>query len=297
MGQCFVTVLMTAYNREKYIAEAIESVLASTYTEFELFIVDDRSTDNTLAIAKEYEAKDQRIRVFANEINLKDYPNRNYAASLAKGKYIKYVDSDDTIYPWGLEAMVHCMERCPGAAYGLISYNMKSDKQFPILLDPVAAYYAFYFKGSMIITGPTGAIFNREIFEKVNGFSGKPYLGDTEMWLKLSKEYGLVAMPLDLVWWRQHDDQQFTEGMKNNYYENNRYHVLLDALKDPACPLTGNYKKQATRNLKNRYARSLLLDLGRGRVKRFFSMYKSFGLSIGDMLKCIRFNRYPPLPK
>lgn len=65
--QPLLSVLMTAFNREKYIAEAIESVLASTYTNFELIIVDDCSKDNTVNIAKSYEQKDQRVKVYINE--------------------------------------------------------------------------------------------------------------------------------------------------------------------------------------------------------------------------------------
>src|ERR1041384_7268362 len=98
-----VSVLMTAYNREDYIAEAIESVLASTYTNFELIIVDDCSSDNTVAIAKEYKAKDKRIKVYVNEKNLGDYPNRNKAASYANGDFLMYVDSDDKILTDGIQ--------------------------------------------------------------------------------------------------------------------------------------------------------------------------------------------------
>src|ERR1700748_2916719 len=98
MASPLVSVLMTAYNREKYIEEAIESVLASSYTNLELIIVDDCSKDNTVEIARSYEARDPRVKVFINEKNLGDYPNRNRAASLAKGEYIKYVDSDDVMF-------------------------------------------------------------------------------------------------------------------------------------------------------------------------------------------------------
>ncbi len=97
-----VSVLMTAYNRQKYIAAAIESVLASAYSNFELIIVDDHSNDDTVNIARAYAARDNRIRVYVNEKNLGDYPNRNKAASYAKGEFLKYVDSDDYLYPWGL---------------------------------------------------------------------------------------------------------------------------------------------------------------------------------------------------
>ncbi|HEV2714429.1 MAG TPA: glycosyltransferase family A protein, partial [Terriglobales bacterium] len=98
MATPLVSVLMTAYNREKYIAEAIESVLASNFKDFELIIVDDCSKDRTAEIARRY-TSDSRVQVHVNEKNLGDYPNRNRAASLARGKYLKYLDSDDVIYP------------------------------------------------------------------------------------------------------------------------------------------------------------------------------------------------------
>ena len=127
-----VSVLMTAFNREKYIGEAIESVLASTYTNYELIIVDDGSKDNTVAISKKFEIKDNRIRVYVNEKNRGDYPNRNYAASLARGEFILYVDSDDTILPEGIERLINTMYLFPEAAFGMYSpiksepYELKS---------------------------------------------------------------------------------------------------------------------------------------------------------------------------
>src|SRR5688572_29970543 len=97
MSGPLVSVLMTAYNREKYIRDAIQSVLNSGYNNFELIIADDGSTDNTASIAREYAAQDTRIQFVENEQNLGDYANRNKVASMARGKYLKYVDSDDTI--------------------------------------------------------------------------------------------------------------------------------------------------------------------------------------------------------
>src|ERR1700689_462412 len=125
-----VSILMTAFNREKYIAEAIESILQSTYKNFELIIVDDCSKDKTVEIAKSYAQKDSRIKVYVNEKNLGDYPNRNKAASYANGKYLKYVDSDDIIYPHCLDVMVGCMEKFSEAAFGLSSVA-DIDKPYP----------------------------------------------------------------------------------------------------------------------------------------------------------------------
>src|SRR5690606_9160947 len=100
-----ISVLMTAYNREKFIADSIKSVLASDFTNFELIIVDDASTDQTVCIAQKFASEDERVRVIINEKNLGDYSNRNHAAKFARGSYIKYLDSDDYIYPHGLGTM------------------------------------------------------------------------------------------------------------------------------------------------------------------------------------------------
>ena len=79
-----ISILTTVYNRDKYLAACIDSVLASSYQDWELIIVDDVSTDTSVAIAQRYEQKDARIKVYVNQTNLGDYPNRNKAASYAK---------------------------------------------------------------------------------------------------------------------------------------------------------------------------------------------------------------------
>src|ERR1043165_8139265 len=100
-----VSVLLTAYNREAFIADAIESVLVQTFTDFELLIVDDGSTDRTVEIARRY-LHDSRGRLVQNEPNLGQFPNRNYAAQLARGEYLKFHDSDDLMYPHCLAVMI-----------------------------------------------------------------------------------------------------------------------------------------------------------------------------------------------
>ncbi len=137
-----VSVLMTAYNREKFISEAIESVLSSLFTNFELVIVDDCSDDKTVEIARYYAEKDSRIKVFVNESNLGDYPNRNKAAEYALGKYIKYVDSDDLLYDFALDVMVRYMERFPEAGFGLCSYHFF--KPTPAMISPHEAYLSHF---------------------------------------------------------------------------------------------------------------------------------------------------------
>jgi glycosyltransferase involved in cell wall biosynthesis len=114
-----VSILMTAYNRELFIREAIESVLKNTYQNFELIIVDDGSKDQTVNIANDYAQKDCRIKVFVNENNIGDYPNRNRAASYAKGKYIMFCDSDDSLIQNGVERCIESMFKFPTAKFGM----------------------------------------------------------------------------------------------------------------------------------------------------------------------------------
>ena len=88
-----VSVIMPAYNAEKYIAEAIESVIAQTYTNWELIVVDDCSTDNTEKIVRGF--NDCRIVIIKNDRNSGPAVSRNKAIERAKGEYIAFLDSDD----------------------------------------------------------------------------------------------------------------------------------------------------------------------------------------------------------
>lgn len=102
-----VSIIMPAYNCGQYIKEAIDSVLAQTYTAWELLIVDDCSTDNTAEIVATY--KDPRIRYSRNEHNTGAALSRNKALREAKGRYIAFLDSDDRWAPKKLEKQIAFM--------------------------------------------------------------------------------------------------------------------------------------------------------------------------------------------
>lgn len=90
-----VSVLMPNYNCEKYIWEAIESILSQTFSDFEFIIIDDCSTDNSWKIIQEYVKKDKRIIAMRNEENLKICKTLNRWIEIAKWEYIARMDSDD----------------------------------------------------------------------------------------------------------------------------------------------------------------------------------------------------------
>ena len=108
-----VSVVMPAYNAEKYISEAIESILGQTFENFELIILDDASTDSTWEIIKKYSEKDGRITPVRNRQNLYIAGNRNKGISLARGKYVVWQDADDISLPKRIEKLAELMEKNP----------------------------------------------------------------------------------------------------------------------------------------------------------------------------------------
>jgi len=283
-----VSILTTVYNREKYLAACIESVLASTYQDWELIIVDDVSIDTSVAIAKNYEKKDARIKVYVNQTNLGDYPNRNKAASYAKGKYLKYLDADDVIYPNGLEVMVHTMEQFPEAGLG-ISQKVREDiKPFPFLMQPKETFIREFLMRGVLGLGPTGTIITRNAFQKVGGFTGMRYIGDTELWYKIALIYPVVKMEDKLVFWRQHEDQEITKGNENYFYLEQNYLNAQKTLKNPVIPLSYKEVLLVKQKIDKRFARAiirlLIIDF---KIKVAFRILKSCNFSICNLYKAI----------
>ena len=106
-----VTVIMPCYNREKYVVEAIESILNQSYKNFEFIIIDDCSTDNTFEIVKEYAKKDNRIIALRNDKNYCYVHSLNKGIEIAKGKYIARMDDDDISLPERFEKQVEFLEK------------------------------------------------------------------------------------------------------------------------------------------------------------------------------------------
>lgn len=282
-----VSVLMTVYTREKYIAEAIESILASTYQNWELIIVDDQSKDRSIEIAKEYEKKDERIKVYVNEHNLGDYPNRNKAASYAQGKYLKYVDADDLIYPYGLEQLVYYMEQFPDAGYGLCSLEQDENQIFPFQLSPIEAYKRHYIqKKSLFHKAPLSAIINREKFNSIGGFTGKQHLGDFEMWHLLSQQFPVVLMQHGMVWYRTHDDQQMNDNRTDPFVPFKYKLVAKGLIYDTdSCPLNDVDKETALKTINKSISRSILSAAKHHSITKALELKKASGKSISSIIK------------
>lgn len=104
-----VSVLMTVFNAEKYLAASIESICKQTFTDWEFLIIDDASTDSSLAIAERHAAKDPRIRLIRNEINKGQTACLNQGLEEARGTWIARQDADDLSLPQRLEKQIECV--------------------------------------------------------------------------------------------------------------------------------------------------------------------------------------------
>ena len=133
MNPPLVSVIMSVYNGEKYLVQAIDSILNQTYQNFEFIIIDDCSTDNSSHILQEYAQKDSRIKIIKKEknIGIKGFiKNLNLGISIAKGKYIARMDADDISLPERFQKQVDFLENNPeitlvGAQLNLINEQNK----------------------------------------------------------------------------------------------------------------------------------------------------------------------------
>ena len=100
-----ISIITTVYNIENYIIECLESILNQTFNDFELIIINDCSTDNSLNIINSYAKKDKRIRIINNEKNMGCGMGRYIGISEAKGDYIAFIDGDDYVDKTYLEKL------------------------------------------------------------------------------------------------------------------------------------------------------------------------------------------------
>lgn len=117
-----VSVLMPVYNEERYVGKAIESILHQTFTDFELIVVDDGSTDSTPGILSDYARRDTRVVLLGNGTNQGLVPTLNHGLAAARGEYVARADANDVSLPGRLAHQVSFMDQHP--AVGVLGTNM-----------------------------------------------------------------------------------------------------------------------------------------------------------------------------
>ena len=187
-----VTVLMSVYNGEEHLSEAIESVLDQTYKYFEFIIIDDGSTDRTLEVINGF--KDKRIRTIRNKKNIGLTKSLNIGIKCSRGKYIARMDADDISLPRRLEKQVLFMKKNPEICVcGTFWKIILRDKSFEF--KPPTAHEAIkagLFFGNLIVH--SSAMLNADIIRSKNLFYDENYTTsqDYELWNRISQNYKLA---------------------------------------------------------------------------------------------------------
>ncbi|HEY8933866.1 MAG TPA: glycosyltransferase [Cyclobacteriaceae bacterium] len=269
-----VTIVTVTYNSSAYVRDAIESVLAQQYANFEYIIGDDCSTDNTWEIIQSY--KDSRIRAYRNETNLREYPNRNKAIALATGKYLIFIDGDDVIYPHGLEFMVRMIESFPDAAMAIMrKYHPKLI--YPVEVTPHDLFVAEYFDKSLLDIAFTNTFFKTEVLREVGSLPIDYISGDTYVRLKIAKTKSCVLIGDSLTWWRMTPGQATLKAMSSILGDMQHYQCRVRML-DEDSPFTDEEKSSALKNLRYKVVHKAMRMLLKGHLKRSYQLLKTTGL-------------------
>ena len=206
-----ISVAMPVYNGEKYLAEAIDSILAQTFTDFELIIIDDGSTDNSLSVLQAYQKRDSRIRLISRE-------NRNLVATLneiidlARGKWVARMDQDDIALSHRFERQLQWIEKTDADICGswvkLFGATCKRILKHPVTDAAIKMEMLF----STPFAHPTVMI-KRELIKQLRYENAWEKCEDYDLWERAANAgLKMTNVPEVLLLYRQHGTQISTNA-------------------------------------------------------------------------------------
>ena len=217
-----ISLIMSVYNGEDYLKEAILSVCNQTFKDWELIVINDCSTDSTGEILKELALNDERIKVHTNEINLRLQSSLNKALSFAEGKYIARMDADDICLPERLSKQYEFMESHPDISL--------SSCKFMTLKNGVISSGGCggkcdrdSVKALLLVTNPIlhpGIIARAEVIKALGYDPIFTCTEDLELWTRfVMGNYNVEIMPEYLMIYRLHDKQITATTLERQHNE------------------------------------------------------------------------------
>jgi glycosyltransferase involved in cell wall biosynthesis len=253
MKKNFVSVIIPTYNRSAFLKEAIDSVLAQTYKNFELIVVDDGSTDNTREILSIY--KDKISAIFA--VHGGPSSARNLGIKSSRGEFIAFLDSDDLWMPKKLEKQIKFIKHNPGVS---ICQTEEIWVRNDVRVNPRKKHkkfsgWIFEMCLPLCIVSPSSVILHRTVFDKVGLFDETmPACEDYDLWLRISPFYQIHLIEENLIIKRGgHSDQQskavasldslriraLCKALESGILDASQYNKALEELKRK-CFIYGN---------------------------------------------------------
>ena len=247
------SVVMTVFNREKIVAHSIKSVLSQSEKNFELIIVENGSTDNSLEVVKKYEKIDNRIKVIELKKNVGPAEGRNIGVKNTNSNLIFMLDSDDLMLPDALyhqkkfinsnpeAAVVGCLAEyinTKGEVFGKSSSSFYTKNDLDVLIKNN--------KNIGIIF--SGIFFKKDIFNKLGGFDKKhPYAEDLNLWHKfVENDYVILVQKKILVQYRIHENSTINKEFVDTQH-------YADWLKECRIIKRENHKKKTFEEYLNNF--------------------------------------------
>lgn len=217
-----ISVIMSVYNGETYLKEAIESVINQTFKNWELIVINDCSTDGTAEILAELSSQDPRIKVHPNEVNLRLPTSLNKAISLAQGKYLARMDADDICLPHRLEKQFDFMEKNPDISLSSCKFmTVKNGVYMPGGAGGRCdndAVRAMLLVGNPILH--PGVIAKAEVMRKYNYDPTHTCTEDLELWTRMAMGGERIEiLPECLLIYRLHDKQITSTTLEKQHTE------------------------------------------------------------------------------
>lgn len=210
MNNPLISIILPVYNGENFLAESISSCLNQTYTNIELIIVDDCSTDNSLDIAEHFKRKDSRVKIIKNGLNKKLPSSLNIGHKQASGDFITWTSDDNIFHENALEKMFLKLdqEKADLVYCDYLILNQESEIIGQSRLKPLE-YLLFY--------GVIGACFlyRKEVYYKNNGYREDLFLvEDYDFWLRAIKHSVFVRIDIPVYYYYRYHSNSLTERMK-----------------------------------------------------------------------------------
>ncbi|MDL5032884.1 glycosyltransferase family 2 protein [Pelomonas sp. APW6] len=201
-----VTLVTPVYNQAEYLAATIESVLAQDYAALEYLVIDDGSSDDSLAVARRYEQSHPgRLRVIA-QANIGQAATLNKGWAMATGEILAYLSSDDCLLPGAIGRMVEALQSHPRAAVAYCDFWLIDAQGGRLREVRTEDFDADRLRVDLVCQPGPGAFFRREVFTRQGGWRAElRQVPDFEFWLRASREGDFIRVPQALAEYRIHE--------------------------------------------------------------------------------------------
>lgn len=243
-----ISVCIPVFNGQNYLEEALRSVLAQSYKDFEVIIIDNFSTDKTKQIAQKYVRKDKRVHYMCNAQNIGLVRNWNKALLLARGEYIKVLCHDDILYPDHLAEFIQVLIKNPDVvlvtSFEQLIGDLHQVRKIPEIpcagkLEGKVAQRSILLNGNWI-GSPSSVLFRKsDLSIGLFNIIYSVWLLDLEMWLRLLSVGNLYVIPKILTSNRVHPHRGTATGNSNFRHRKEELHLLREVVSKPE--IYGNF--------------------------------------------------------